>query len=173
MKPHSEPLDSKQEPEAKLSPRTWCTRCGGQRLGTITDQYSLDVGFGAPLSVQVEVRGCEDCRRAIHAGAARKAAEMAALRLVAFSGNVNGGTLRFLRRTIGLQSKELASLLRLGPGTISRWENGVRKLDVNVWVVVACLALELADGDDSRRTSRILEAIRAGEAPLQSIVVRE
>lgn len=171
-KPRSSSPDLKQVTDEKRAVRTWCTRCGSQRLGTVADKYVLNVGFATPLIVHVEARGCEVCRRPVDPGAARRAAETAALRVVVFSGQANGATLRFLRRAIGLQSKALASLLKLGPGTMSRWENGVRKIDVNAWVIVACLALEFADGGDLP-TSRILEAIGGGEAPLLEIVVHE
>lgn len=157
---------------ASRQDRLGCARCGQVRLGIIEQQRTFEVGFDAPLVVRVESTGCERCGRLAKPAAVARAAAMAALRVVAMSGRVNGESFRFLRSTMGLQAKEVAHMLGLGVGTISRWENDVRDLDPRAWTLLACLALEYIDGDGDPRTKKVLDAVREPHAVPTQLEVR-
>ena len=47
-----------------------------------------------------------------------------------------------MRKSVPLSAVELASLLRVAPETISRWETGERAVDRAAWLVVRALVLE-------------------------------
>lgn len=148
------------------SERMACARCGQVRFGLIEQRRSFEVGFDAPLVIHIESLGCERCGRLAKPAAVARMAELTALRQVALSGRVCGESFRFMRMMMGLQAKEVAHLLGLGVGTISRWENDVRELDARAWALVAGLALEHADGEAEARTRQILNAVHhPPEAP--------
>jgi len=154
------------------SERQGCTRCGQVRLTTIEQKRSFDVGLETPLVVQVESTGCERCGRLAKPAAVARIAALTALRQVAISGRVNGESFRFMRTTMGLQAKEVAHLLGLGVGTISRWENDVRDLDPRAWTLLACLALEYVDGETEPRTRKVLDALREPPQAVSVLSVR-
>lgn len=152
--------------------RMGCTRCGQVRLGTVEQRRSFEVGFDVPLVIHVESTGCERCGRLSKPAEVTRIASMTALRQVALSGRVNGESFRFMRTAMGLQAKEVAHLLGLGVGTISRWENDVRDLDPRAWTLLACLALEFADGEGQSRTRQVLSALREPPAVAALLSVR-
>lgn len=149
-----------------------CAGCGNTRLGTVEQRRTFEVGFEAPLVVRIEAAGCERCGRLAKPAAVNRAATLTALRQVATSGRVNGESFRFMRTTMGLQAKEVAHLLGLGVGTISRWENDVRDLDARAWVLLASLALEHAEGQSDSRTRGILDAVKAQPSVAALVSVR-
>jgi DNA-binding XRE family transcriptional regulator len=79
-------------------------------------------------------------------------------------GPVNGGTLRALRKALGFTAAHLADLLSVTAETISRWENGPRRVDRSAWIVVGSMVLESANLPTS--TLARLKAIACPPTPV-------
>ncbi len=104
-----------------------CHDCGGTKVSTSTAAYKMPLANGR-WNVTVEdaiITRCPDCggqgiglrklspmMRAIAAAVVRKPTRLAAAEIT------------FLRLHLGYNGRELAQLLGVGPGTVSRWENG-------------------------------------------------
>jgi hypothetical protein len=120
-------------------------RCHSCRHGTFaTTEYASDVKTGLARSPKIVVRtvACTECGRLCRPLDVRRAVLRAAVETVALSGEVTGATFRFLREAVAWSAKQTASNLCLSPGTVSRWENGVRPPCPHAWVLMAMFALE-------------------------------
>jgi hypothetical protein len=65
---------------------------------------------------------------------------------------------RFMRKVLGFGGAELAKLLGVEPETVSRWENGARRLDLGAFAIVGGLVEDLAAG--RKGTRQRLQALR-------------
>ena len=70
----------------------------------------------------------------------RSELEMAAA--LAESGPIVGETFVWMRKSLSLQSKQLARLLDVRPETITRWETGAVPVDRAAWFTLGELVLE-------------------------------
>lgn len=82
-----------------------------------------------------------------------------ALELLA-AGESSGKALRYIRKSIGLGSGELAALLDVRAETVSRWENGKRPIDRGSFAVLHQLALDRLHG-----TSATADYLRSLKRP--------
>ena len=67
-------------------------------------------------------------------------------RALAESGVVHGEALKAMRRFLGLRAKDLAPLLGVAEGTLSRWETGERPADRAATALVGQLVLDACSG---------------------------
>jgi DNA-binding XRE family transcriptional regulator len=58
----------------------------------------------------------------------------------------DGGTLKFIRKSLGLRAADLGELLDVSPETISRWENSHRAAERSVWNTLADLVADRLRG---------------------------
>lgn len=119
----------------------------------------VDTGLPSQTTVIVETTACPDCGRLAKPNAVDRAVKAAAVKVVVQSGHVSGKTFRFLRKALDLTGEGVASVLGLGVGTISRWENECRGVDPRAWAVLASLALEHVDDTLPKVVGPMLEAI--------------
>ena len=73
----------------------------------------------------------------------RAEVEMAAV--LADTGPINGESFAWMRKSLGLQSKQLAHLLDVRPETVTRWENAAVPVDRAAWLTLGELVLERAN----------------------------
>ena len=69
--------------------------------------------------------------------------EMAAA--LADAGPVNGESFAWMRKSLALQSKQLAHLLGVRPETVTRWETATVPVDRAAWLTLGELVLERAN----------------------------
>jgi hypothetical protein len=84
--------------------------------------------------------------------------ELDVARDVAEHGPVSGETLAYMRKAMQLDAKALAKMLDVSAGTLSRWENGVRKVHFAAWFVAGDLVLERA-GRETPPSERLSSVI--------------
>jgi DNA-binding transcriptional regulator YiaG len=118
-----------------------CRRCGKKMGEAATLPHEIIVG-GTKFVGELKGRKCASCDAAEISLNELTRFEDAVARRLAESGPVSGATLRYMRKSVPLSAVELASLLRVAPETISRWETGEREVDRAAWLVVRALVLE-------------------------------
>jgi DNA-binding transcriptional regulator YiaG len=91
-------------------------------------------------------------------------AELEIASQLALEGPVSGEAFRYMRGALGIQAKDLATLLDVTPETVSRWENGARDLDRGAWIALGGMALEKA-GKPTVTRERLERAARTEKPP--------
>lgn len=124
-----------------------CRFCDSERSKETRLTRALAFGRAAPVTVVVNVRSCIQCGRPALPDEWERRARAEVLRKVALSGNGGAKSFRFMRRALGLSAKEVAIAFHVGVGTLSRWENGVRRVEPRAWALMAALALETTGGE--------------------------
>jgi DNA-binding transcriptional regulator YiaG len=97
---------------------------------------------GRSFSGVVPATRCNKCGEELISGPWLGAFDTALTAQLARSGAVGPRGFRWLRGRAGLESRQLAALLDVSPGTVSRWENGKKPLERRAVALVAALALE-------------------------------
>ncbi|HSY20520.1 MAG TPA: helix-turn-helix domain-containing protein [Polyangiaceae bacterium] len=118
-----------------------CNRCGKNTVEAATLRHEISVG-GAKFVGKLDGQRCASCKETEISLDVLTQFEHAVARSLAEHGPVSGATLRYMRKSVPLSAVELASLLRVAPETISRWETGERAVDRAAWLVVRALVLE-------------------------------
>jgi len=103
-----------------------CYRCG--KTGVITEiveEYKDDtLGIPVVLKNSVIREVCTECgEKTIEIPGDDKLAAAVAITRILIPVRLNGQEIRFLRKAMGLKSKELAKKMGAEPATMSRWEN--------------------------------------------------
>jgi transcriptional regulator with XRE-family HTH domain len=117
-----------------------CPRCDAAEFGPALHAYVREVD-GRIFKAELEARRCGKCGEELVLRAALLAADRALTAALA-SGPVGAEGFQWLRRAAGLPAQDLAALLDLTPGTVSRWENSKNPLERRAVAIVAALALE-------------------------------
>src|SRR5215813_13672241 len=103
-----------------------CTRCRSTDLREETSAYLRQID-GTTFRAEVKAMRCGACGELLISGPGLLAAERAVTTRLARS-TVGPQGFRWLRRAARLQAVQLAALLDVSPGTVSRWENGKKPL---------------------------------------------
>lgn len=138
-----------------------CTRCRSADLHEETFAYVRQID-GTTFKADVEATRCEACSEVLVSGPGLIAAERALTARLARS-TVGPQGFRWLRRAAGLQAVQLAALLDVSPGTVSRWENGKKPLERRAIALVAALALETVG--EAANTRELLGQLARGRKP--------
>jgi DNA-binding transcriptional regulator YiaG len=145
--------------------KTRCPKCKATDFRPALYTYAREVD-GRTFKAEVAARRCAKCDEMLIAGPALLAADRALTSVLA-SGSVGPEGFRWLRRAAGLASLELAALLDVTPGTVSRWENGKKPLERRAVALVAALALEAAGQHASTRD--LLGRLASGRKPARRV----
>lgn len=146
-----------------------CPKCGRETTwvdGTTEARYAI--GDLLRFTKEVPARICTRCRNAVVSLEAMQAVERSAAIWVAMNAPPHPALFRFLRKAIGLPAKELASLLGNDPAVVSRWENGVHRLDAATWSTLATIVLDTFAGRTD--TKDRLRAMRDPERKIANTV---
>jgi DNA-binding transcriptional regulator YiaG len=138
-----------------------CTRCRSTDSREETFAYVRRID-GTTFKADVAAERCVACGEVLVSGPGLLAAERALTARLARS-TVGPQGFRWLRRAAGLQAVQLAALLDVSPGTVSRWENGKKPLERRAAALVAALALEAAG--ESANTRELLSHLARGRKP--------
>ncbi|MCL2726209.1 MAG: type II toxin-antitoxin system MqsA family antitoxin [Polyangiaceae bacterium] len=134
-----------------------CTNCGSKTLKTTTEEHEIRVGEKNIRGV-IDAIACTQCGEVYFPADAMDRLELDVAKALVRTGNVDGAAFRFVRHVVGMQAKDLASLLGVAAETVSRWEQGQRDVDRLAWLALAGLLHDMVSGADETR--RTLEAIQ-------------
>lgn len=135
-----------------------CPTCQSEALQSDRCEERIVVG-GETFVVDVVCERCVKCGEEVVSYQARSAAELTVAFALAQRGRLSGTTLRFMRKALGYQAGELATLIDVTPETFSRWENGERLPEGRAFVLVGLLVAARLRG--SNDAVGLLEALRA------------
>jgi YgiT-type zinc finger domain-containing protein len=141
-----------------------CPLCKSTDLHQVEQSHAVTVPLRAgPLRIVVTgipaVR-CSACGEGTLDLAELSRAELMAAAEVANRGLREGGAFRFMRKATGLRAAELADLLDVTEGTVSRWENDHAPVDRAAWAALAAVVTEKLAGE-----STTLDRLRASKDP--------
>jgi DNA-binding transcriptional regulator YiaG len=127
-----------------------CEHCGeGKRVPfPFLVKRQLDA---QAFSGEVPATRCDNCGEELVSGPGLGLFDSALTARLARSGSIGPQGFRWLRGRAGLEAKQLAALLDVSPGTVSRWENGKKPLERRAVALVASLALEALGEHTSTR----------------------
>jgi len=115
-----------KEPEVKLKK---CYDCGQTMQGTRTYYRYTECGLDSVTLENIFVFRCGNCGAIVpEIPAIGELHHMIVLMLIKKDTLLSPREIRFLRKMAGLNGKELSSTLGASASTISRWENGSRKI---------------------------------------------
>jgi DNA-binding transcriptional regulator YiaG len=122
---------------------------------------------GAVFGTELQARVCKACGEAHVEKTLRQRFELQVAAEVARMGRPTATAFRFMRQALGLRCSELAELLCVERSTLSRWENGVMRVDRGAFVVLAGLVADrlagrgetLAHLNALRRPARLPEGV--------------
>lgn len=123
-------------------------RCPVCKLGRLSkrDRVERISVRGHTFSARLAVRECSACGEQLLAGPDLERFELRVAVELARAGEASGEAMRFMRKAVGLQGRELAELLRVTPETVSRWETGKQPMDHRAMAVVGALVVERFEG---------------------------
>lgn len=124
---------------------------------------------GTSFVVRAPAHTCKECRAVFMAGDVLERIDLEVATVLAMKGPLQGETLRFMRKALGLRGFELASLLDITGETLSRWEHEQRPVDPMAWVLVGSLVLEHA-GRPPVTLRRLLAVGKAKTAKLPKTI---
>jgi putative zinc finger/helix-turn-helix YgiT family protein len=134
-----------------------CAACkvGKLKRGKADARRTVDgITFEGTLPAAV----CKSCEEPSWDAAVLERFELQIAAELARMGRCTPATFRFMRKAVGLSGVALAELLGVEPETVSRWENGARRIDRGVFVLLGGLVTDqLAGRDDTRKR---LDALR-------------
>ena len=136
-----------------------CHNCKSERLTQKTLTETLEVA-GYVFTAQLPALVCEACGEASYAGEDLHRFELAAARKLAAIAEPSGEAVRFLRKSMGLKTIDLAQLLHVTPETLSCWENGKLAIDENSFLVLGGLVEDHCTG-----STRTLERLKTRREP--------
>lgn len=147
-----------------------CVSCRSSDVREIRE--AVEVRVPAPEPLVVHVTGvsaikCGACGETVLSGADLGRAELLAGAEAMARGLRDGGTFKFIRKTLGMRAAELGDLLDVSPETVSRWENGHRAADRSVWNTLADLVADRLKGTDTTLTR-----LRAPKARIPKQAIR-
>jgi len=123
-----------------------CVACEGDLARAIGEER-IDAG-GVTFAGDVPHEVCLACgERYLSAGDVERL-ELAAAVGLARIGHRTGSALRFMRKALGFQAKDLAEIIGVAPETFSQWEAGDREPDPRAFALVGGLASDQL-GDDA------------------------
>jgi len=120
-----------------------CPKCGA-RVTIGIRQIAQRVG-GRDFLLTVPAGNCRLCGTSYLVAEALEWGELQIACRLAMEGPANGASFRALRKSLGFTASQLAEMLDITAETISRWENGQRRVDRSAWTVVGSMVLETAD----------------------------
>ena len=109
-----------------------CTVCGGAaHVSTIPVHVEDLVGMRVAIVNSAQKIGCAACgEESITIPDVPGLIAAAAVARIMMPVKLNGSEIRFLRKAIELQAKDLARILSVRPETLSRWENDKEPIQV-------------------------------------------
>jgi putative zinc finger/helix-turn-helix YgiT family protein len=106
-----------------------CYNCGGEMHGTRTYYHYAECGLDTINLENVLVFRCSRCSAIVpEIPAMAELHRVILLAIIQKNSLLSGPEIRFLRKMAGMSSKELAQSVGANPSSLSRWEQGTRKI---------------------------------------------
>jgi DNA-binding transcriptional regulator YiaG len=147
-----------------------CRVCRSRELGPgMTEMRSTvdHIVFGARLPAML----CKDCGEAYLEPAVLERFELQVAAELARMGRPSSAAFRFMRKALGLRGVQLAELLGMERGTLSRWENGALRVDRGAFVVLGGLVIERLTGREDT-LSRLRALCSPVKAPRRVVRIK-
>lgn len=112
-----------------------CPNCGANKLQKRNVERSRHVA-GHAFTAHLPARVCAACKVAFFADEPVGAFDMLVAAHLAEAGVTSAEALRFMRKSTGMLGKEFAALLDVRPETVSRWEQGKRRIDRATYAII-------------------------------------
>lgn len=122
-----------------------CVQCQGEKLLEVKEEERLEVA-GKTFVGKVPAQKCASCGELYFPGPALCDFELEVAGEFARHGEVSAEAFSFMRRSLGMQARELAELLDVAPETVSRWEHGKRQLERGTFALLAEMVLDRLEG---------------------------
>ncbi|HEX7479645.1 MAG TPA: helix-turn-helix domain-containing protein [Polyangiales bacterium] len=145
-----------------------CKVCRAQEFDAATTDLHRTVA-GTTFAATLTAMKCRACGDTELDPMAATAFELQVAAELVRMGRPTAEAFRFMRKALGFRGPQLAELLGVDRGTLSRWENGVLRVDRGAFVVLGGLVIERLSGRDDT-----LARLKALHKPVQasSTVVR-
>jgi DNA-binding transcriptional regulator YiaG len=143
-----------------------CEQCGAGEPKPFAYVVKRELD-GRTYTGEVAATRCSKCGEELVSGPGMVIFDNALTAQLARSGAIGPMGFRWLRGRAALEAKQLAALLDVSPGTVSRWENGRKPLERRAVALVAALALE-ASGEHAR-TRELLGRLASGRKPARRV----
>jgi putative zinc finger/helix-turn-helix YgiT family protein len=144
-----------------------CPICKSTDLRQVEEKHTVTLQLrGGPLALVVAgvpAVKCGACGEGFFKGEDLERAELAAAAEVADRGLREGAAFRFMRKVLGLRAEDLAGLLDVTEGTVSRWENDHAPVDRAAWATLAAMVSEKLTGQTTT-----FDRLRASSAPREA-----
>ncbi len=146
-----------------------CDRCGAEIVTRRLPVYQDDGLIGLPNVVLLDVADqavCDGCGEefGISIPDADGLEAAVAVKRVSIPLRLNAQEIRFLRRALGLQAKELAAELEVRPETVSNWETGKDPASANAEKLLRLMVL--------RKLKKAAPGVRVRENEIASMKIR-
>lgn len=147
-----------------------CVGCKGKSFKNVKKRLERQVD-SRTFFVNVPAWQCKACDEVYHDGVWGSKFELAVAGQLANFGTVSADAFRYMRRALGMQSGELATLLGVARETISRWEADKCKIDRAVILTLGSLVLDKIQGRDTTlKRLRLSSKKRSVKRKTQSMV---
>ncbi|HEX7481749.1 MAG TPA: type II TA system antitoxin MqsA family protein [Polyangiales bacterium] len=124
-----------------------CRVCRSSEIEAGTTELHNTVN-GTTFAAALPAIVCRACGDATVDADASKAFELRVAAELAAMGRPTPEAFRFMRTALGFRGPQFAQLLGVDRGTLSRWENGVLRVDRGAFVVLGGLVVERLSGRD-------------------------
>jgi len=106
-----------------------CTACGQDMKCNKEEHHYTECGLDNVYLVNIQICNCMSCgERIVCIPKMPVLHTCIAKSLLEKGSRLNGNEIRFLRKNIGLKSKQLSQYLGVNISTLSRWEHGEQKI---------------------------------------------
>jgi len=133
-------------PHEDLMSKRHCPTCRSTNLDLDARHERTEAVGATPVRMSVSCVQCRACGSRIVAEYAIASARLAVAVQLAKRNVLSRESFRFVRTALGLQSKQLATILSVQPETVSRWERGHRDVDPTAWSFLRTLLEEHTSG---------------------------
>jgi YgiT-type zinc finger domain-containing protein len=146
-----------------------CVVCGGTDLPRKTWEHETKIG-GQAFRGKATGQKCQKCGEGYFNDADLQDMEAQLVEQLVLGGSApTPAGFAFLMGKAGIDQKELATLLQVSAGTLSRRAHGTAPMDVSMWTTVGRIALERVHG---RATTLALLRAMQGKQP-KVVVMRQ
>jgi putative zinc finger/helix-turn-helix YgiT family protein len=124
---------------------------------------------GVTFTGHLAAQKCEICGETIVSGEVGKRFDLELAGRLAGLGLIAPEAFKFMRKALGLRASDLSQLLGTTPEAVSRWENGVHKIDRATFLALASLVRDRLE--QRSWTTETLNAVAEQRTPTEPVVV--
>jgi putative zinc finger/helix-turn-helix YgiT family protein len=127
-----------------------CTQCGEQQRQQRSTVDYPESGLTNVELLNVPVWVCPNKHQEVEIPAVTQLHELLAYLIIRKPAIITGAEIKFLRRRVGIQAKEFAQRIGLTPVSLSRFENGQRRVSRRIDLLIRLSAAALIAARDNK-----------------------